>query len=1034
MKTNFKFLIIMALFLSADISYGASLRHHQDDTKKSAPTKEDHASYFSKGKVTENSAKEKLADKIRVKTIKSIKKLIRRKLKKERKFELYLRLGEIYAERHDYLRGVEIDEYEKAHNAWQRKNRKGKEPRLYHKKSRAELLKSANAFRLLSRQFPKNRRTDAVLYALANTLSRLNNDNAVLYFKKLIKRYPKSTLIPDTQLALGEFYFDKHQVDLAMKHYKSAMKYKKSRVYIYAIYKLGWSYYNLKSKSESETKKNIKKSIAAFKLVVKLSESSDRSSFDLRQEAIKDLTMVWADTGGSKKAEDYFMDNGEESAFYNVLERMGNLYKERGDNRKAISTYLRLVDESPERKNNPEVYSKVVELQNKVGFLSGVTKNLERMTDLYVKSSTWTKENSTDQTIVNEAKDKTEHLLQRFGKMFHKRGHKSKRKEYLIAASEIYLLYLDTFPENKNAYETRFLLADIFFNIQKFDRAADEYLDVANRQPKTGKFLKQASMLAVVSIKKLDAKTKYEKLPPLGQVIKPIPLPRVKKRLVEVVDNYVLLLPKEKKGFPMRYSAAQIFFDYGHYNQAISRFENIAKQIPSTKQGKSSVKVVLGLFSEQKNWDELILRSRSYLQSKKLMVGGLKKIVEDRLKYGIYQKALQLEKDKKYRESSELFLAFQREFPNDDSSDRSLYNALLNHYRVAEVDHALNAGQRLLEFYPNSKLVPDVMLDMAHTNESLARFDLAAKYYRKYARKYPKSNKASMALYNAATLYKGLKNYGTSIDLYNLYVTRYPRAKYRQQAYWEIPNVKVKQSDYKGAIKSFHLYNRVVGSKNPERFWLAKANIANLELKYYSKKNGLAQMSSLRTQLNRKGAAPALEARRIIARALFNDLDISFTRFKDASFKSARRLESDVKKQQKTLKWLAGRYEKVMEIGCGEYIVASLFRLGELHENFADDLFNAPPPRGASQVEVDQFRTSVEKVAFPLKEEAFKYYESAYLQSREVQTFTEWTRKSYLKMAEIAPERHPSVLEKSAMPEYMGHRMFWEEPVAALTN
>ena len=369
MKTNLKFLIIMTLFFSADISYGASLRHHHDDTKKSAPTKEDHASYFSKGKVTENSAKEKLADKIRVKTIKSIKKLIRRKLKKERKFELYLRLGEIYAERHDYLRGVEIDEYEKAHNAWQRKNKKGKEPRLYHKKSRAELLKSANAFRLLSRQYPQNRRTDAVLYALANTLSRLNNDNAVLYFKKLIKRYPKSSLIPDTQLALGEFYFDKHQVDLAMKHYKSAMKYKKSRVYIYAIYKLGWSYYNLKSKSESETKKNIKKSIAAFKLVVKLSESSDRSSFDLRQEAIKDLTMVWADTGGSKKAEDYFMDNGEESAFYNVLERMGNLYRERGDNRKAISSYLRLVDESPDRKNNPEVYSKIVELQNKVGFL-----------------------------------------------------------------------------------------------------------------------------------------------------------------------------------------------------------------------------------------------------------------------------------------------------------------------------------------------------------------------------------------------------------------------------------------------------------------------------------------------------------------------------------------------------------------------------------------------------------------------------------------------------------------------------------------
>ena len=73
------------------------------------------------------------------------------------------------------------------------------------------------------------------------------------------------------------------------------------------------------------------------------------------------------------------------------------------------------------------------------------------------------------------------------------------------------------------------------------------------------------------------------------------------------------------------------------------------------------------------------------------------------------------------------------------------------------------------------------------------------------------------------------------------------------------------------------------------------------------------------------------------------------------------------------------------------------------------------------QADIDRLKTELEKVAFPLKEEAYKFFETAYKRSREVETFTVWTRRTYQKMVELAPEKHPEVDELSAEPSYLSH-------------
>ena len=153
----------------------------------------------------------------------------------------------LYIERHDYLRDIEMEQYSKAWDTWnneQEKSKKDSEPKVNFSGSENELKKAADAFRELVTEFPKHPRADAALYALAQSLARLGKDTSVQYYKQLIDNYPKSPLLPDAYLSLGEYYFDKHQISEAISNYKKVTAFKQHRAYLYAIYKLGWANYN----------------------------------------------------------------------------------------------------------------------------------------------------------------------------------------------------------------------------------------------------------------------------------------------------------------------------------------------------------------------------------------------------------------------------------------------------------------------------------------------------------------------------------------------------------------------------------------------------------------------------------------------------------------------------------------------------------------------------------------------------------------------------------------------------------------------
>ena len=374
---------------------------------------------------------------------------------------------------------------------------------------------------------------------------------------------------------------------------------------------------------------------------------------------------------------------------------------------------------------------------------------------------------------------------------------------------------------------------------------------------------------------------------------------------------------------------------------------------------------------------------------------------------------MRLSKQKKYGESATAFVAYQKEFAKAKNADDALFNATLNYFKDGNVEEAITKGKFLLSKYPRSKHRRLVLLDIAQSHESLADFQSAAGYYERYSKDYPQQRNSRLTLYNAAILYKGLKKYDKAINLFLRFKKFYPKSDLARESLLELAQLYERKKDFNNAVKYYQQHAWKYDVKS-ETYFLSLARAADIQYRNGNTKSANKQFDRLYRKLVKKNSTPAFEARRIVARAMFADINKNFQQFQSIKFSRASRIEKDVKYKQSRLKYLVKRYQRIIDLGSGEFTVASLYRVAEMNENFAEGLLGASPPEGSSQLQVDQFKSSsMEKVAFPLKEEADSYFDMVYKRSKEVQTFTNWTRLARAKMSEINRERYPVIDERN---------------------
>ena len=777
---------------------------------------------------------------LRKEIIKTTERLLDRTTDNSIKPDLIFRLAENWWEETHYQWLLEGAEYMKQLDAWDKlpETRRGPKPT----QPVENYQKSIEYYEKILQQYPSYPRLDEVLYRLGNAAlqqgkalgDKVLSNKGVQYLNQLVQKYPTSKYIAKAHLDLAEHFFEANNLTLAKMNYERiTQNFKNAPMFNYALYKLGWVYYNLRE---------FRRTIDTFKQVVEtISKEKEQGKIEFRLQALKDLVQAFAELDhGWPEAKDYFSKIEGDAAMWTRLEKMAEIYVAIDKDDNAIELFTLFVESHPADVRCVDWHESIVDVRKKIGNFPDVEKAMRSFlafTD--DRTSAWV-------AAVKRQGEKGGEALDKAGKMgeayllfisnnYHQTAQKTqdeqkdleKAKPFYAKAAADYKEFVRRYPNSKKAYVVNFYYAEILYDqLQDYRGALDGYKACIVRDP-SGEFVEDAALGVLYSTEKLMAKThakwdavknawvddptapalmaemgeetttkkfKKEKNSELTEEqIKSAQVPKKRQELhplekdyVDAADKYVEIMfrlkdecekgnkrscNKGKKVPEIMYVAATTYYDRGQYDKAVERLEKVYTYQPENKVAEIAVKTMIDVFARHKEWVKIEDWARKMLVRKNRIVLETK----DLRKYivvAVAEQAFELVERKDWDGAHKKFDTILAEFRKDEPelAATALYNKAILYEKQKEDVKAITTYERVVKEFPKAKVGPEAMFQIGVIYESMTQFKDAADAFLNMAKLRDNAD-AAQALINAGQILTALQSYKEAGAAYDKFQT-----------------------------------------------------------------------------------------------------------------------------------------------------------------------------------------------------------------------------------------------------------------------
>ncbi|MBN1465276.1 tetratricopeptide repeat protein, partial [candidate division KSB1 bacterium] len=235
---------------------------------------------------------------------------------------LMFQLAELHYERSQLVFQKEMATYEEQLSAFQ-KGELTQEPHM----PSLSMDKTIFYCSALIEKYPAIKYRDKVIYKLATAyMDAGDQDNAKANFELLTQNYPNSPIALEAHFRIGEYLFDHRLFDEAVNHYQVLLSQWDNPYYSMALYKLGWTYYNLTEYA---------KAISTFLALIEDMNIADglvranMTQVDLRTESIHYIASSFTEHGGTALAKGFLAPMKEKEYTPAILIKMAELYENR---------------------------------------------------------------------------------------------------------------------------------------------------------------------------------------------------------------------------------------------------------------------------------------------------------------------------------------------------------------------------------------------------------------------------------------------------------------------------------------------------------------------------------------------------------------------------------------------------------------------------------------------------------------------------------------------------------------------------------
>jgi tetratricopeptide (TPR) repeat protein len=686
-------------------------------------------------------------------------------------------------------------------------------------------------------KFTKFDRMDEVLFKLAYLLTSVKKEEqARVYFLRLIKDYPNSKYIPDAYLSFAEYYFDKGEMDAALKFYEKVEQFPKSSVYPYAVYKKGWCYVNLG---------DYKTALETFVAVVRMTQEGKvginaAQKKALEKEAKKDIVKAYAHVGGPDKAWEFFQRTGGDFA-PKMMEALAELYWEQGKFPDSTRVYRKVISMNMESPRICEWQNKIVRNTLSAGTKRDQVQEIERLGAVY---DVVDKMKAVKKDQMEECRNAFHDTSKELALIWHKEAQKTKNTDTYALDKYVYKVFLDHFPKDKDAYEMGFYYGELLWTLENWKDAADQYTKVVEMNPK-GKYVKEAAYAAVLAWKNalnVDdheqrelVESDREKMKAKGEKLQPIAIPEYQMKMIGAFDTYIKYVPDAPELVTIKYRKARIYYEYNHFDEAAKLFEDIVNKHQKHELAIYSANLLLDSLNALGKTKEVVAYVDKFLEMPELMKDPEfgKQMIS--LKSDTYDmEGHEFEKLHNYKECGRSMLASAESLPDHPKHAERLWNAGQCFQNAHLVGQALKARLALITAHPKDPLAQKAMFRVAAGYHQLAYYSKAAENYEDFAKRFPGEKKADDALGNATTFRIGLGEADKALADMKSFVEFYGKRKPQDAAgvYFQMGDVYEKDKRYDELAKHLESYLKLWGAQGgPDRQVLAHFRLGEMAWK-----------------------------------------------------------------------------------------------------------------------------------------------------------------------------------------------------------
>ncbi|MBQ9394876.1 MAG: tetratricopeptide repeat protein [Proteobacteria bacterium] len=945
------------------------------------------------------------------------------------------------------------------------------------REARDEMLK---LYKEIIKYHPEYESIDKIRYYMAFNLAEMGYaGEAYAQYSDIVREHTNSKYLPEAFLGMAEYTFTiEEDMPTALQQYQKVVNIDpKSSAASFAMYKMGWCYFNLGEP---------KKALAQFEKVIRDSEgTSSTRRGDMRKEAMKDLVKaysLWEDAkpANARKYFKGFAANEEEVD--SMMERLARLYQENGKVEESNYVYNSLIAANPKK-------FKIV------GYQREIMMNVETMSDpkrlaeevqrsvlIFVKARDEKYEGATPEAVKAE-NDKLQAYASDTGKWYHITYQNTKNPLYYSLAFEIYKTYLDNFPDAKDNFEVMYYYADMAYFRKNYAEAARGYERVLDLNDKGlvakseehDEMLKDAAHGAVLAYDFLmsSSNTDTEACPPIPetpeaaegeeQTFPEYPVAECRLKFIEASKRYAKIDTSAEFAQSAKFKGAEIYFNYNHFEEARPLFLELTHEAPDTEVAVYSANYLLETYRLTKQYEAMRealkdLKSNSAFMANKTEY--MPKLIEA---MNIYEEALDYKiceeknANKQYEDAARCYEEFAVNHKGSEDAAKARWNASVAWEQTSEVGRAIDARVALLTSNgadeSTKALAPRAMYAIGQNYHGLAVYSEAARFYEMFVKQFPDDREACVpfgaapkdepcakdALSNAAAFRAGLGEYEKAVEDYDLYAKMFPKDKAQMAALkFATGRIYYDQKKYDSALDRFRDFMnnyakfgspglKVVANTYIGKTYWAKKNQKEA-LKYFETAENLYNSKDLQKWLSTAAQGESDQARNAAAEARFMRgetlfQDVLDVKLQDSSVKGKKVnefLQQQLLKKAEKLQVATPVYNDVIsKFNAPKWGLAAMTRLGMMYDDVAQQIEKAPTPPGLP-IEVElEYVDQLLEFSSKFEEAAIGYYVAAVKKAADTGWFSQYTSEAQRRLFDLRPMEYRSAAEVKATPNKM---------------